>query len=126
VAGEAGGDLRVEDVDDVGSPRAPQDRDVLAGGVQDDLDLGIGEHLRERLEVELAQRVEERGADAVRLVLVGHGDLHEAQQRPVAPLRHELRVDAEPAGRAGQFGDLGDHFAAGQRGNRFLLHGPSL
>ena len=60
--GEAGRDLRVEDVASprVSSARAQQ-RDVLAPGVHDDLDRGVGEHAGERRAVEvLGQRVDER------------------------------------------------------------------
>ena len=64
--GEAGRDLRVEDVRDLGSPDAPQQRHVLARGVQHDLDLGIGEHLGERRRVERLERVEQRDPHASR------------------------------------------------------------
>ena len=87
-AREAGGDLGVEHVRDVGAPLAAQDRDVLAAGVQHDLDRGVGEHRRERRGVEALERVEHDD-------LAADAELHEAQQRPVAALGHELRVDPE-------------------------------
>ena len=89
-AGEARGDLGVEHVRDVGLPLAAQDRDVLAAGVQHDLDRGVGEHGGERRGVEALERVEHDD-------LAPDADLHEAQQRPVAALGHELGVDPEPA-----------------------------
>ena len=97
-AGEARRDLRVEDVGDVRRPLAAQDRDVLAAGVQHDLDRRVGEHAGQRREVEpgAGQRVQDRD-------LLADDDLHEAQQRAVAALGHELRVDARdgpPRGRA--------------------------
>ena len=104
--GEAGGELRVEEVRDVRRPHAAQQRDVLAAGMHDDLDRGIGEDLRQRLRVERAvQRVEDLDAQAVGSL---DGDLHEAQERLVAPLAHELRVDAQAAACARHVGKLRD------------------
>ena len=93
-AGEAGGDLGVEDAAQLGGPLAAQQRHVLAPGVEDDLDVGVGQQLRQRRGIELlGQRVEDLDADAV----VGlDRDLDQAQQRAIAPLAHELRVDAQP------------------------------
>ena len=90
-AGEAGRDLRVEHVRERRVPRAAQDRDVLAAGVQHDLDRRVGEHGGERRRITDAalERIEHDH-------LARRGDLHEAEQRPVAALRHELRVDAQP------------------------------
>ena len=52
---------------------------------------GIGQHFGERRRVEAAdERVEHLH------VLTDH-DLDEAEQRPVAALRHELRVQAQPS-----------------------------
>ena len=98
LACEPGGDLRVEDVRDLGSPGAAQDRDVLAPRVQHDLDLRFGEQLGERADVELeVERVDQDRPDAARRFGVFDRDLGQAQQRPIAPLRHELGVDPEPA-----------------------------
>ena len=58
-AGEAGRELGVEDVGDLGPPRAPQDRDVLAAGVQHDLDRRIGEQLSERRHVNIVEAVDQ-------------------------------------------------------------------
>ena len=105
-AGEAGGDLRVEDAAQLGGPLAAQQRDVLAPGVQDDLDVGVGQQGGQRRGVELlGQRIEDLDAHAV----VGlDRDLDQAQQRAVAPLAHELRVDAQPPDGARLGGELGD------------------
>ena len=90
-AREARGDLGVEDVGEGGLPLAPQDRHVLAPGVQDDLDRRIGEHLGERRRVKAPdERIEH-------LHVLSDHDLHEAEQRAVAALRHELGVQAETA-----------------------------
>ena len=65
-AGEAGGDLGVEDVADLGAEAPAQQRDVLAAGVHDELDRGVGEQLGERRSVELlAQRVDQLDAQTV-------------------------------------------------------------
>ena len=70
-------------------PGAAQDRDVLAPGVHDDLDRRVGQHRGKRRRDRRArlERVEHDD-------LVADADLHEAEQRPVAALRHELGVDA--------------------------------
>ena len=62
------------------------------------LHLRVGEHARERRGVGrvVAERVEHLGAHAVGCVGVGHRDLGQAEQRLVAPLGHELRVDRDP------------------------------
>ena len=79
-------------------PDAAQDRDVLAPGVEDDLDLRVGEHAGQRRGVERrGERVEH--LDPLRSPSVRRdGDLDEAQQRAVAALAHELGVDRELAG----------------------------
>jgi hypothetical protein len=46
-AGEPRGDLGVEDAVQLGGPLAAQQGDVLAPGVQDDLDVGVGQQSRE-------------------------------------------------------------------------------
>ena len=58
--------------------------------MDDDLDRRVGEHGRQRSGLEPGQRVEHPH------VLVDD-DLHEAEQRPVPPLGHELRVEPEPS-----------------------------
>ena len=55
-AQEAGGHLGVEDVGHVGLPGAAHDRHVLAAGVHDHLDLGVGERRGERRRVEAGRR----------------------------------------------------------------------
>jgi hypothetical protein len=113
-AGEPRGDLRVEDVADRLAPVTAQQRDVLAGGVQDDLDLGVGEHVGQRRGVVvLGQRVQDDDLGAALAVV--ERDLGEAEQGLVAALAHELRVDAEPPGLPGARGDVGGrprHMAA--------------
>ena len=102
--GEAGGELRVEEVRDLRRPDAAQQRDVLAAGVHDDLDRpdrraaaasGAGSSAPSSGS-RTSMRTPSSDLD---------GDLHEAQQRAVAPLAHELRVDAEPPGLAREVGE---------------------
>ena len=107
-SGEAGRDLGVEDVVDLGLPRPAQDRDVLATGVQHDLELGVAEQLRQRRDVDVGQRVDQQDDRVTRLLRGVDRDLDEAQQGAVAPFGHELRVDPEPAGRARDLGGAGD------------------
>ena len=104
-AREAGGDLGVEDVVELGSPHAPEDRHVLASRVQHDFDRGVPKQLRERPDLRVRQRVDQRDADPVLGGCIVDGDLDEAQQGPVAPLGHELGVDPEPAAGARERGD---------------------
>jgi hypothetical protein len=59
--------------------------------VQDDLDRRVGEHRRQRRGVEAVHERVEHGD------LLADDDLDEAEERLVPPLRHELRVEAEPA-----------------------------
>ena len=98
---EAAGHLRVEHVPHLGAPRPAQDRHVLASGVHHDLHLGVGQRLRQRcggLGVEAVAPADRSPRCAPRRARrVGHGHLDEAEQGPVAPLGHELRVDREPA-----------------------------
>ena len=69
--------------------------------MEHDLDAGVGEHLGERGRVEALEGVEHRD-------LAADADLHEAQQRLVAPLRHELRVDPEAPFAGGALGQARD------------------
>ena len=101
-ANEPGRELRVEDVRDLGRPGPAEDRDVLAAGVEHDLDRRVGEQVRDRARVDPAlERVDQRD---VRSGAVGgfvvDRDLDQAQQRPVAALGHELGVDPDPSVRA--------------------------
>ncbi len=103
-SGEARGHLRVEHVAHLRVEATADQRDVLAPGVHDDLDCGVGEHLGERRSVELlGQRVNDQDA-LVRVPGFGDRELHQAQQRAVAALAHELRVQRQAAGRAGAVG----------------------
>ncbi len=104
-AGEPGGDLGVEDVRDLGAPCAAQDRDVLAAGVEHDLDRRVGEQLRQRRDVDVprAGRSGRSAAPSDSAEAVDR-DLHQAQQRAVAALGHELGVDPEAAGCARELG----------------------
>ena len=114
-SGEPGGDLGVEQVGDLGVPHAAQQRDVLARGVHDHLDRGIGEHLGQRRRVDrLVQRVDH--VDAHLAVGQRHRHLHQAQQRAVAALAHELGVDPQPAGGADLVGEAGQLGGGRQRG----------
>ena len=56
--------------------------------MEHDLDPVVGEHGGQRRGVEALERVEHRD-------LAADADLHQAQQRPVAALGHELGVDPE-------------------------------
>jgi hypothetical protein len=103
-------------------PHAPQQRDVLARGVQHNLDRRVGEHRGEWGGVERLQRVEQRDPQAVRRVGVVGDDLDEAQQRAVAALRHELGVDPEPAAGARERCDARDLVVGGERGGRRSIH----
>jgi hypothetical protein len=79
---------------------------MLAAGVQHGLDLGVAPDLGERLEVEaLAERVEQ--LDVLAAALERDHDLDEAEQRAVAALRNELRVDSEATGSSSARCDLG-------------------
>ena len=122
-AREPGGELRVEDVRDLGAPDAAQQRDVLAAGV----------HARSRPRGSAStsasgeqSRLSSSGSStSTRLgppVAVGDGDLDQAQQRAVAALAHELGVDRERAGLTGALGERGrdrraahSGFSSGQR-----------
>jgi hypothetical protein len=85
--GEAGRDLRVEHVDDVGVPDATEDRDVLTTGVERHLDVRIREQLGERHRVVVAlDRVDDEDPHAVGRAWIVDRHLHEAQERAVAPL----------------------------------------
>ena len=101
-AGEPGGDLGVEHARDVGAPLPAQQRHVLAAGVQDHLDRGSASTSASGAGSKPApsERVQQRD-------LVADDDLHEAQQRPVAALGHELGVDAEPPFGSGALGEGG-------------------
>ena len=111
-AGEPGGELRVEDLGDLGVPGPAQQRHVLAAGVHHDLDLRVGEDERQRRAVQLfVERVEHLDA-AGAAVVPGDGDLDQAQQRAVAALTHELGVDRERAGLPGALGELGGNVSA--------------
>jgi hypothetical protein len=107
------------------SPHPPQQRHVLARRVQHDLDRGVGEHLRERggrgREPRL-ERVEQRDPHPARSVRVVRDDLHEAQQRAVAALGHELGVDPQAAAGARQRSDPRDLVLAGERGGGRCVH----
>ena len=88
------GDLRIEDRNRetcaaAARIRVQQHFEVLACGVQD-LELrAVAEHLEQRIELELRQRVDQ--------VAVGVGcDLDQAGLRIVGALAHELGVEREP------------------------------
>ena len=97
-ADEPGRQLRVEQVGDLGPPGAAEDRHVLAAGVEHDLDGRIAQQLRHRRDVHpAAQRIDQIDAWTAAVRRVVHGDLDQAQERPVAALGHELGVDPDPA-----------------------------
>ena len=73
--------------------------------MEDHLDIRIGEHAGERGGVEAREGIEELRAHAA-LGRVDR-DLHQAEERYVAALGHELRVDGDPASAAGLRGQRG-------------------
>ncbi len=96
---KAGRHLRVEHARHLASERAAQERDVLAPGVHHDLDQRVFEHPRKRLAGRLVrERVDD--LDPLSARAVGDRQLDQAQQRAVAALAHELRVEREPPRRA--------------------------
>ena len=75
--------------------------------MHDHLDLGVGEHARQRRPVEaLLQRVDQLDPQAGGVV--GDRELDQAQQRAVAALAHELGVERQLAAALCLRGDLGD------------------
>ena len=85
MAGERGGDLRVEHRLHQPDGRE-QHLEVLACGMHDLHDAGRGEQRHEGGEVRYRQRVDAYGRIAV-------GDLHQAQLGPVGLFAHELGVE---------------------------------
>ncbi len=81
-AREPGGDLRVEHVVDLAAPQPAQERNVLAAGMQDDLDRRVGEHLGQRRGVEriVGERVQQRDVAALGVV-AGQRHLDQAELR---------------------------------------------
>ena len=103
--GEARRDLRVEHVRHLGLEAPAHQRDVLAPGVHDDLDGGVGEHFRERRSVEvLGERVDDHDPLVLSRAL-GDRELDQAEQRAVAALAHELGVERETARARAPFGE---------------------
>ncbi len=105
---EARRHLRVEHVLDLGAEAPAQQRDVLAPGVHHHLHRGVRQHLRQRADVDaLIERVDQldaaldpvpaRGSGSLDR---GHRQLHEAQQRAVAALAHELGIERQAPRRA--------------------------
>jgi len=83
----------------------PEDLDVLAAGVQHLDDLGLGDQLEERGEVDsLRLRIDDR-FDA------GTGDLDEAQLRPIGRVAHKFCVESDVRC-GGEF--LRQHFQIGR------------
>ena len=75
--------------------------------MQHQLDLGVGEHARQRRPVEVTlQRVDQLDAQAGGVV--GDRELHQTQQGAVAPLAHELGVERHPPAALGLRRDLRD------------------
>ncbi len=89
-------DLRVEHVGQLGREAPAQERDVLAPGVHHDLDRRIGEDRRERRAVEIVRERVEEHDPLPRIGLVGDRQLDQAEERAVAALAHELRVQGQP------------------------------
>jgi hypothetical protein len=77
-------DLCVEHVRGPHAPRPFQQRQVLAAGVDDDLDLGVREQRQQRAGVVVAERIDR--ADQGRPVRAVDRHLHEAEERVVPPL----------------------------------------
>ena len=88
---------------DLRGPRAAEDRDVLAAGVEHDLDRRVGRAAPPPGSTSTPDSSGSissmRGSAARRRRLVDR-DLDQAQQRPVAALGHELGVDPDPSVRA--------------------------
>ena len=82
--------------------------------MHDDLDPGVGQQLRERRGIDGVQAVEQDDLGSVRRAGIVDRDLDEAQQRPVAALGHELRVDPEAAALAGDRRYVSDFFSTRQ------------
>jgi hypothetical protein len=65
--------------------------------VEHDLDRRVGEQLRDRGHVDLAlERIDQVDTRlALGAGVIVDGDLHQAQERPVAALGHEFGIDAD-------------------------------
>ena len=100
-AGKAGGYLSIEDVGELGAPGSAQDRCILSAGVQHHLDGGIGQQAGQRRRVHVGQGIDQQDLRFLGLARRVDDDLHEAEERPVAALGHELRVDTESSASGG-------------------------
>ena len=104
--GEAGRHLRVEHVCHLAREPPAHERDVLAPGVHDDLDVRVRQDRRQRCAGHVPlERIQELDLLGPAGCLRG-GELHQAQKCAVAALAHELRVKREPARRARGVGEL--------------------
>ena len=64
----------------------------------------VGKHRSQRFEIEpVLECVDDEDVEAV---AVADDELDQAEQRPVAPLSDELRVETEATGRLGACGEL--------------------
>ena len=116
-AHEPGGELGVEDVRDLGAPGPAEDRHVLAAGVEHDLDRRVGQQLRRAVSTSTSPRASRsaRCAGRRRRARVVDRDLHQAQERAVAALGHELGVDSDAPVRARGGRRRGHLVGAGER-----------
>ena len=89
------------------APDPLEDRHVLGTRVEDDLDLGIGQDGRERPGIEpVADRVEQLDPRLRRAPAGRQRDLHQAEERAVAALGDELRINRHTAVLARQIRQL--------------------
>ena len=88
-AGDHGGDLGVEQRARHVAEAEHENLDVLAGGVEDLHHRLVGEEVPQRGEVDVG------GLGVDHRNLLGTGELHHAELRPVGALTHELGVDGD-------------------------------
>ena len=103
---EPGGDLGVEHVRDLGPEAPAQQGHVLAPGVHHHAYLRVGQDIGQRRAVEVVLEGVEDHDPLVGSLALGNRQLDQAQQRPVAPLAHELGVQSEPPGGSRTGGQL--------------------
>ena len=113
-AAHHGGDLRVEQRRRHGAAQAVEDLDVLTRRVEDLENLRIGHEAEEGGEIQtFRQRVDDGS-------VVGPGELHQAELRPVGPDPHELGIDGDVIGfgqalaKPGEGGAIGNDLHGGK------------
>ena len=102
------GDLGIEDRRRHLAREVDENLDVLACRVKDLEDVRIGQQREERRQVDAFRHRIDRHR------FVGPADLHEAQDRPIGPVAHELGIDGNEGGLglalavSGELGRIGD------------------